>query len=149
MINEVAIKYIKRLYSMADITDEYGDMIDTEPYEEAIDMAVQALEQQDKLKDFFMRDCESCKAHGNEFFNFDSEIIKRNDCISREEAIKTIQRYGVGSRDFEDYTPEQAERFVIQKLSELPSVGKDINASTTEFCHSMDRITGMGGMKNE
>lgn len=44
------------------------------------------------------------------------------DAISRAEAIKTIQRYGVGALDFEDYTPEQAERFVINQLNELPSV---------------------------
>lgn len=68
----------------------------------------------------------------NDFFNFDSEIIKRNDYISREDAIKTIQQYGVGSYDFENYTPEQAERFVIQRLSELPPVGKDTNASSTD-----------------
>lgn len=42
--------------------------------------------------------------------------------ISRNEAIKQIQRFGVGSLDFEEgYTPEMAERFVIKLLRELPS----------------------------
>lgn len=43
MLREEAIEYIHKLYMMADITDEYGDMDDTEPYETAIDMAVEAL----------------------------------------------------------------------------------------------------------
>lgn len=60
---------------------------------EALDIAIKALEQ------------EPC-----------------GDAISRTKAIKTIQRYGVGALDFEDYTPEQAERFVINQLNELPSV---------------------------
>lgn len=62
-----------------------------------------------------------------------------NDYISREDAIKTIQQYGVGSYDFEDYTPEQAERFVIQRLSELPPVGKDTNVTTTD-CVSREEV---------
>jgi len=46
----------------------------------------------------------------------------REDSINRLQAIKAIQKYGVGSFDFEEdnYTPEQAERFVIKLLSELP-----------------------------
>lgn len=42
------------------------------------------------------------------------------DCISRKEAILQIQRYGVGCLDPEDFSPETCERFVIQKLNELP-----------------------------
>lgn len=44
------------------------------------------------------------------------------DCISRQEAILQVQRYGVGCFDAEEFSPEQCERFVIQKLNELPSV---------------------------
>ena len=44
------------------------------------------------------------------------------DTISRQAAIEEIRRHGVGSFDFEDYTPEQAERFVIKLLQDLPSV---------------------------
>ena len=43
MLREEAVQYLHKLYMMADITDEYGDMDDTEPYETAIDMAVEAL----------------------------------------------------------------------------------------------------------
>lgn len=44
------------------------------------------------------------------------------DCISREEAIKTIRRYGVGCFDADEFSPEECERFVIGKLNELDSV---------------------------
>ena len=44
------------------------------------------------------------------------------DLISRSEAIKAIQKYGVGCLDPDDFSPEQSERFVINKLNELPSV---------------------------
>lgn len=43
MLREEAIEYIHKLFMQAEITDEYGDMDDTEPYETAIDMAVEAL----------------------------------------------------------------------------------------------------------
>ena len=43
MTREEAVQYLQKIYLMADITDEYGDMDDTEPYETAIDMAVEAL----------------------------------------------------------------------------------------------------------
>lgn len=43
MTREEAIEYVHILYMKAEITDEHGDMDDTEPYEEAIDMAVEAL----------------------------------------------------------------------------------------------------------
>lgn len=43
------------------------------------------------------------------------------DCIKREDAILEIQKFGVGAQDFEDYTPEQAERFVIGRLESIPA----------------------------
>jgi len=41
--------------------------------------------------------------------------------IKLEDAILEIQRYGVGAQDFESYTPEQAERFVIGRLQSIPA----------------------------
>ena len=43
--------------------------------------------------------------------------------IKRSGAILAIQKYGVGSFDFEEdgWTPEQAERFVISVLKKLPA----------------------------
>lgn len=37
--------WLNKLYARADITDEYGDMVDMQPYEEAVDMASKVLEQ--------------------------------------------------------------------------------------------------------
>lgn len=45
MTGEEAKNWLNKLYARADITDEYGDMKDMQPYEEAVNMAIQALEQ--------------------------------------------------------------------------------------------------------
>lgn len=45
MTREKAIEYLEKLYMKADITDEYGDMDDTEPYETALNMAIEALDE--------------------------------------------------------------------------------------------------------
>lgn len=45
MTNEEAKNWLNKLYVRADITDEYGDMVDMQPYSEAVDMAIEALEQ--------------------------------------------------------------------------------------------------------
>lgn len=67
----------------------------------------------------------SINEEGYKHFQIAIQALEQEPCedaISRTKAIKTIQRYGVGALDFEDYTPEQAERFVINQLNELPSV---------------------------
>ena len=46
MSREEAIEYLHRLFIKAELTDEYGDMDDTEPYETAVNMAVNALKEQ-------------------------------------------------------------------------------------------------------
>jgi hypothetical protein len=45
MTNEEAIKLLDDITSYCDFTDEYGDMIYSDPYYEALDMAIKALEQ--------------------------------------------------------------------------------------------------------
>lgn len=45
MTREEAIEYLDKLYMQAEITDEYGDLDDTEPYETAIEIATEALQQ--------------------------------------------------------------------------------------------------------
>lgn len=45
MTRKEAIKWLNNLYIRADITDEYGDMEDMHPYEEAVNIAIAALEQ--------------------------------------------------------------------------------------------------------
>lgn len=48
MTREEAIEYLIKLYMKANITDAYGDMDDTEPYETALEMAIKALEQPER-----------------------------------------------------------------------------------------------------
>lgn len=43
MTGEEAKSWLDKLYLRADITDEYGDMEDMQPYEEAITMAISAI----------------------------------------------------------------------------------------------------------
>ena len=49
MTNKEAIKWLKKLYIRTDITDEYGDMEDMQPYEEAVNIAIKALDQESIL----------------------------------------------------------------------------------------------------
>lgn len=54
MTNEEAIELLDKITSYCDFTDEYGDMIDSTPYYEVLDLAIKALEQEDvldKIKD--------------------------------------------------------------------------------------------------
>lgn len=60
MTIEEAIKLLDDITSYCDFTDEYGDMIDSEPYYEALDLAIKALDQISHLKD---RPCEACEFH--------------------------------------------------------------------------------------
>lgn len=46
MTREDAKTWLNKLYARTDITDEYGDMEDMQPYEEAVDMAIKALSQE-------------------------------------------------------------------------------------------------------
>ena len=66
MTREEAQNWLRKLYTRADITDEYGDMEDMQPYEEAINMAISALSAEPNMTitvdDSYMRnvrrDCE-------------------------------------------------------------------------------------------
>ena len=44
MTGEEAKKWLNKLLARADITDEYGDMEDMQPYEEAVNMAIKDIE---------------------------------------------------------------------------------------------------------
>ena len=68
-----------------------------------------------------------------------------DDCISRQEAIKLIQRYGVGCFDAEEFSPEQCERFVIQKLNELPHVTpKEKTGHWESYCYQNNSCSVCG-----
>ena len=51
MTRAEAIKILKKLYQRTDITDEYGDMEDMQPYEEVVDMAINALHREQQFLD--------------------------------------------------------------------------------------------------
>lgn len=50
MTRKEAIKLLNKLYARADITDEYGDIEDMQPYEEAIKIAINSLEIDDRYE---------------------------------------------------------------------------------------------------
>lgn len=76
MTKRKAAELLLKLYQKADFTDEYGDMTDREPYEEALNIAVKAL----KVKDEFIEklidirelckdaDCDECY-YADEYHN--------------------------------------------------------------------------------
>ena len=47
--------------------------------------------------------------------------VPNGEYIKKKDAITLFQRVGVGSFDFDNYTPEQAERFIINQLNNLPT----------------------------
>ena len=47
--------------------------------------------------------------------------MEKDDFIRRKAAILIVQRYGVGCIDPDEFTPEQAERFVIARLQAMPA----------------------------
>lgn len=72
MTRKEAIKWLNKLYARADITDEYGDMEDMQPYEEAINIAINSLEideryeleyEQTVICPSYGIDCKDCPAY--------------------------------------------------------------------------------------
>lgn len=67
MTREEAKNWLNKLYARSDITDEYGDMEDMQPYEEAVNMAIKALEQKPKtghwkkIATYPLYECSKCK----------------------------------------------------------------------------------------
>lgn len=64
MTQEEAISLLNNITSYCDFEDEYGDMIDSEPYYEAVDLAIKALEQEPKIG-HWSDECE-CSVCGNQ-----------------------------------------------------------------------------------
>lgn len=61
-----------------------------------------------------------------------------DEYIKRQLAILTIQKYGVGCFDPDEFYPEQSERFVISKLNNIPA------ADVVEVRHGWWIDTGSG-----
>jgi hypothetical protein len=83
MSKEEAIKLLNMLYVRADITDEYGDMEDMTPYEEAINMAIKALEQEPIL-DKIRAEIEGLQTYC---------LYSYTDLIERHEVFEIIDKY--------------------------------------------------------
>ncbi len=56
MTSEEAETWLKKLYTRADITDDYGEMVDMQPYEEAVNMAIDAIRREQKFIDAGFKD---------------------------------------------------------------------------------------------
>lgn len=117
-MNERAIRELEQMYMML-----------SEEKKKAIDEAIKALQAQAD-GDIITALCSLPKIQSEDGQDYVQlydvlETVRRylGDCISRTEAIKTIQQHGVGCFDADDFTPEQCERYVIKLLQNLkPSV---------------------------
>ena len=85
MTNEEAKIWLNKLYTRTDITDEYGDMEDMQPYEEAVDMATKALEQE-HCEDAISRDKAIVQLSHNKIGDDDCDVIVQKDI----ETIKAL-----------------------------------------------------------
>lgn len=102
MTNEEAIKMLK---------SKMDGSIDTSyEWTECVRLAIKALKEQENPNSIRINfvgeeEAEEFKEYlknqqSNEFFNFNSEIIKRNDCISREGVIDDIEFYRTNPQHF-------------------------------------------------
>ena len=81
MTKEDAIEYLEKLYMIADFTDEYGDMDDTEPYETALNMAIEALQHKTGkwIRKGMSINCSVCKKCGWSL-TFEDTVRRFNYC---------------------------------------------------------------------
>lgn len=77
MANEEVVKYLKKLLNLCDFTDELDDRIDCEPYYEAVDLAIKALEQEPKTGHWIFDEildkhyyCSECKSMGVDYWDY-------------------------------------------------------------------------------
>lgn len=82
--------------------------------------------------------------------------MEKDDFIRRKAAILMVQRYGVGCLDPDEFTPEQAERFVIARLQTIPAAdvrpvkrGKWIDATWCGEDYLSCSICGYGALAHE
>ena len=139
MKREEAKKWLNKLYARADITDEYGDMEDMQPYEEAVNLAIKTLEQQTEwipiklvpLSDEEMKFCETEVGDG-ELIGF------KFDCLLPEDGQEVLvsTNYGTVTVDtfckdydgchFELYSAESVIAWMpLPKPYETESEGKE------------------------
>lgn len=132
MTREEAIKWLNKLYARADITDEYGDMEDMQPYEEAVNMAIKALEQKPKTIQEIQAESEKYEKafedgyeQGYAQARFDYEQEPCEDAISRQYLIEKATNW---EKHFHD-----SERYVsLTDIQNAPSV-KPQELKTEQF----------------
>lgn len=91
MTREEAKIWLNTLYMRADITDEYGDMEDMQPYEEAVNMAIQALEQEPYVVNTKDLSDDEIKKFEEVMKNVRVQVIQQEPCedvISRKDALE-------------------------------------------------------------
>lgn len=85
MTREEAKTWLNKLYARADITDEYGDMEDMQPYEEAVNMAIKALEQDSKILNTLDFAIDASNGDTNYFVGFRNGLRYDKSLIDGEE----------------------------------------------------------------
>lgn len=68
MTHEEAIANLNSLLMRADLTDEYGEMEDMTPYEEAVEMAIEALKE---------RKTDTCTNDGKDCSEYDQFVCSK------------------------------------------------------------------------
>ena len=58
MDNQEAVRLIRNLPTMCEFTDAYGGQIDSDAYYEAVDMAISALQAQERAESLYQMACE-------------------------------------------------------------------------------------------
>jgi len=125
MTREDAKTWLNKLYARADITNEYGDMEDMQPYEEAVDMAIKALEQEP---------CEDCDYSEIMDWEQDTKTGKAkpiywcerhkepcDDAISRQAALDCFTATKLKKFDFILHAREEIKK--LPSVTQMPKTG--------------------------
>ena len=104
-----------KLYTRTDITNEYGDMEDMQPYEEALDMAIKALEQESK---YYPDDVLNCWIGKEVLFKIRAEI---EQLTSRYSISK--ERGGMGQVEWSDRLIKESD--VLQIIDKYKAESED------------------------
>ena len=107
MTNEEAIKLLNDITSYCDFTDEYGDMINSDSYYEALDLAIKALEQQP---------CEDCISREDAIRIASINSMPVNECVR---LIKELPSVTPKYTDEEIDRAQAVEQTYIDKMVEL------------------------------
>lgn len=120
MTIDEAIKRLDEITSYCDFTDEYGDMIDSEPYYEALDMAIKCL-QSSEMWNGTTTDKRIFAPKGTFQKVFeDGKAEPCGDCISRQAVLDAIENFA--SILWEKYYEPFPESTIMEMIQGLPSV---------------------------